>query len=123
MYHLISLIFLFHLFVILASYFLRRIRYTLDLSTAKTVATSLVHSHIDYCNSLFLNLPSHQLNRLQLMLNSAARAITKTPKFNHISPILKSFTGLKLISVFTTKSDLLPTIFFNLNNLLIYTIF
>src|SRR5258706_199662 len=37
--------------------------YALDLNTAKTIATSLVHSRLDYCNSLFLNLPSSELNR------------------------------------------------------------
>jgi len=31
---------------------LRRIKSTLDSTTAKTIATSLIHSKIDYCNSL-----------------------------------------------------------------------
>lgn len=75
---------------------LRRIRNTLDLHTTKTIATSLIHSRLDYCNSLFLNLPSTQLNRLQLLLNSTARVITKTPKFSHISPVLKSLHWLKV---------------------------
>ena len=75
---------------------LRRIRNTLDLQTAKTIATSLIHTRLDYCNSLFLNLPSYQLNRLQFLLNSAARATTKTPKFHHISPVLKSLHWLKI---------------------------
>ena len=44
----------------------RRIRNTLDLQTAKTVATSIFHARLEYCNSLFLNLPPGQLNRLQL---------------------------------------------------------
>jgi len=35
--------------------------------------TSLIHSKIDYCNSLLLNLPAIQTNRLQLVLNSTAR--------------------------------------------------
>src|SRR5664279_3187935 len=72
---------------------LRRIRNTLDLTTAKTIATSLVHSRLDYCNSIFLYLPSSELNRLQLVLHANARAITKTSKFLHITPILKSLCG------------------------------
>jgi len=56
---------------------LRRIRNTLDFSTARTIATSLIHSKLDYCNTLFLNLPQSQLGRLQLILNSSARAVSK----------------------------------------------
>ena len=59
---------------------LRRIRSTLDHKTACTMATSLIHSKLDYCNSLYLNINSQQLNRLQLILNSAARAVTKNSK-------------------------------------------
>jgi len=51
---------------------------------------------IDYCNPLLLNLPATQMNRLQLVLNSAARAVTKTPKLHHIIPILKSILWLKI---------------------------
>jgi len=43
--------------------------------------TSLIHSKIDYSNSLLLNLPATQTNLLQLVLNSAARAVTKTLNF------------------------------------------
>ena len=75
---------------------LRRIRNTIDQTTACTIATSLVHSKLDYCNSLFLKLPSMQTNRLQLVLNAAARAVTKTPRLHHISPILKSLHWLKI---------------------------
>jgi len=35
---------------------LRRIRNTIDQTTACTIATSLIHSKIDYCNSLLLNI-------------------------------------------------------------------
>ena len=76
--------------------YLRRIRNTIDLTTACTIATSLIHSKVDYCNSLLLNLPATQTNRLQLVLNSAARAVTKTHEFHHIAPILKSLHWLKI---------------------------
>ena len=46
--------------------------------------------------NLLLNIPSAQTNRLQLVLNSAARPNTKTPKFHHITPILKSLHWLKI---------------------------
>jgi len=46
---------------------------------------------------MVLNLPAKQTNHLQLVLNSAARAVTKIPKFHHITPILKSLHWLKII--------------------------
>jgi len=63
---------------------LRRISNTLDFS-ARTIATSLIHSELDYCNFLFLNLPQSQLGRLKFILNSSPQAVSKTPKFAHIT--------------------------------------
>ena len=40
---------------------IRRIRPMLDFKTASTIAISIVHSKLDYCNFLFLNLESTQL--------------------------------------------------------------
>ena len=65
-------------------------RQALNSTTAETIATSLIHSKEGYCNSLFLNLPHSQLDRLQLVLNFAARAVSKTPRFILISPVPKS---------------------------------
>jgi hypothetical protein len=48
----------------------------LDLRTVHNIATALMHSKLDYCNSAFLNFPANQLDRLLLILNSAARAVT-----------------------------------------------
>src|SRR6218665_1952805 len=68
----------------------------LDFKTASTIATSIVHSKLDYCNSLFLNLDSTQIHRLQLIQNSLARAVTRTPRHHHITPVLKSLHWLKI---------------------------
>jgi len=56
----------------------------------------LIHSKIDYYNSLQLNMPATKTNRLQLALNSAARADTKTFKLHHINSIIKSLHWLKI---------------------------
>jgi len=74
----------------------RRIRPYLDFKTASTIATSIVHSKLDYCNSLYHNLPNCQLNRLQQIQNSVARAVVKAPKSTHITPILKSLHWIKV---------------------------
>jgi len=43
---------------------LRCIRPYLDTKTASTIAISIVHSKLDYCNSLYHNLPEFQITRL-----------------------------------------------------------
>src|SRR6218665_3980867 len=68
----------------------------LDLKTASTIATSIVHAKLDYCNSLFLNIDATQINRLQASQNALARAVTKPPKHHHITPVLKKLHWLKI---------------------------
>ena len=68
------------------------------LKTASTIATSIVHAKLDYCNSLFLNIDVTQINRLQAIQNALARAVTKTPKHHHITPVLKNSTGSKYLN-------------------------
>ena len=71
------------------------IRPYLDFKTASTIDTSVVHSKLDYCNSVYYNLPKSQINRLQVIENSLARAVVKAPKFCYVTPILKSLHWLK----------------------------
>ena len=99
-----------HIFAVFKSFFLflrdlRRIRSTIDSTMAKTMATCLIDSKVDYCNSLFLSLSRSQLHRLQLILNSTARAVSKTPRFTHISPVLR-FTLVQNRSAHTLQNYL-----------------
>ena len=64
---------------------------------------------LDYCNSLYFSLPKSQINRLHLIQNSLARVV-KAPKLCHISPVLKSFTGSKVMNELITSYSLLHTI-------------
>ena len=48
------------------------------------------HPWIHHC------LPHTQIRQLQLIQNALARAVTNTPRFVHISPILKSLHWLKI---------------------------
>ena len=74
----------------------RCIRPYLDIKTASTIATSIVHSKLDYHNSIYHNLPNYQLNQLQQIQNSLAHAVLRAPKSSHITPILKSLHWLKV---------------------------
>ena len=51
---------------------------------------------LDYCNSLYHNLPKCQITRLQQIQNSLARAVVKAPKSSHTTPILRSLHWLKI---------------------------
>ena len=101
---------------------LRKIWNTLDHTTAPTIVTFSIQFKLDYCNSLFLNLPQSQLNRLQLILNAYARAVSKSPKIlpHQSSSQVSSLAG-KFNSALYIKSYLSPTKLFSLVNLLIST--
>ena len=73
-----------------------RICNSLDHTTAATIATSLVHSYLSYCNSLYYSLPASQLHRLQLIQNALARAVSLTPLHSPISPVLHSLHWHKI---------------------------
>jgi len=61
---------------------------------------NLIHasitSRLDFCNSLYINIPHNQLYRLQKLQNSAARLLTGTPGRNHISPVLAKLHWLPI---------------------------
>jgi len=58
--------------------------------------TSIVHSKLDYCNSLYYKLPESQLSHLQQIQNSLARTVVKSCKSCHITPILSSLHWLRI---------------------------
>ena len=69
---------------------LRRIRRHLDLDSAKLLATALVSSCLDYCNSLLYGIADIDLTRLQCVQNQLACLVTKSPPFTRSIPLLRS---------------------------------
>jgi exonuclease III len=67
---------------------LGQIRHYLDMESAKTLMHSYVSSRLDCFNSLLYGLPSYQINRLQRIQNAAARVVSLSKKFDHITPVL-----------------------------------
>ena len=66
---------------------------------SKTIATLLVLSKLDYCNSILYNIPNRELNKLQGVQNFLARVVTCSPRFCSVTPLLKPYTG----SLFNTE--------------------
>jgi hypothetical protein len=51
---------------------------------------AFVTSRLDYCNALLSGYPDKALNKLQLVLNTATIFLTRTKRFDHITPVLAS---------------------------------
>ena len=71
-----------------------RIRKYLSKKTCLKLVYSVLSAKLDYCNALLNGLPNTQLRLLQRAQNAAARLITRSKKFDHISPILKQLHWL-----------------------------
>ena len=67
---------------------LRLIHRHLTDATAATLVHAFVLTRIDYCNAVLVGTTKQQLNRLQMVLNTAARLLLRIPKFGHISSVI-----------------------------------
>ena len=65
-----------------------KVRKYINGETCKIMVNNLITSQLDYCNGLYHGLPNYLLTRLQRVQNTAARLISRTRKFDHISPVL-----------------------------------
>lgn len=82
-----------------AFYHLRKIRLIrkhLTFDAAQLLVQALVTSKLDYCNSLLYGLPKNVIKQLQRVQNAAARFVTLSPKFCHITPVLTNLHWLPI---------------------------
>ena len=64
------------------------IRKYLTTNAAHTIVHAFISSRLDYYNALLYGLPKYLVDSLQHVQNSAARVVTFTRTFDHITPVL-----------------------------------
>jgi hypothetical protein len=67
---------------------INRVKHVLDKSLLVLVIRSLVFSKMYYCSSVWANTTANNIRRLQAVQNFAARIVTKSRKFDHITLLL-----------------------------------
>ncbi len=62
----------------------------LSISNAEMLINAFMTSRLDYCNALSGGCSARLINKLQMVQNAAARVLTRTRKYDHISPVLST---------------------------------
>ena len=84
----------------------------------KVLVNSLIISQLDYCNAVYHGLPTDLILHLQRVQNTAAKLISRTHKYDHITPVLIQLHWLPieyclkfkiLLHVFEVINGLSPT--------------
>ena len=66
-----------------------KIRNLLSYDACSTIIHALISCRLYYCNSILYNVPKSKTDRLQRLQNQCARILTKSPRREHITPVLK----------------------------------
>ena len=74
---------------------LRNVRPSFPRSILQSLVTSLVLTRLDYGNGNLAGIPLYLLKRLQSLMNSAARLVFSSSRYNHITPLLHQLHWLK----------------------------
>jgi len=56
-----------------------------------SLVTSLILTRLDYGSATLSGVPGDLLNRLQSVLNAAARLVSHTRKYDHVTHLLRDF--------------------------------
>jgi len=71
-----------------------RIRCFVSRQDLEKLVHAFITSRVDYCNGLLTGLPKKTIRQLQLIQNAAARILSRTRKYEHITPVLRSLHWL-----------------------------
>ena len=76
---------------------LRLVRSSLTDDSAKTLVHTFISSRLDYCNSVLYSVSGQLLRKLQMVQNAAARVVTRSRKFDQITPVLNELHWLPMV--------------------------
>ena len=61
---------------------------TLPRSVLTTLVTSFIMSKVDYCNAVLAGLPQRELDRVQSVVNAAARLSADARRYDHVLSLI-----------------------------------
>ena len=68
---------------------INRIKHILDKRTLTHIINALIFSRMYYCSSVWSNTAKKNITKLQGVQNFAARIVTGTRKYDHVTPVLQ----------------------------------
>ena len=75
---------------------IRSIRRSVTRPVLLSLVVSLVLTRLDYGCTTLVGLPASLLDRLQSVLNAAARLVNSARKFDHVTPLLRDLHWLRV---------------------------
>ena len=75
---------------------IRSIRRSVTRPVLQSLVAALTLTRLDYGCSTMAGLPARQLNRLQSVLNAAARLVYSARKTEHVTPLLRELHWLRV---------------------------
>ena len=68
---------------------LHSVHQSLTLDAERAVLTAFIASRLDYCNALLYGGAKAEIQRLQTVMNAAARLVGGLGRYDHITPVLR----------------------------------
>ena len=82
---------------------IRSIRRSVSRPVLRTLVSALVLTRMDYGCATLAGLPASSLDRLQSVLNAAARLVLSARKYDHVTPLLRELHWLRVPERITFK--------------------
>jgi len=86
---------------------LRCIRRSLSHSVFQSLVAALVLTKLDFGNATLAGIPSFQQDRLQAVMNAAARLVYQSSRYDHITPLLQRLHWLRALERISYKLAIL----------------